>query len=129
MNALYEAWLKAKADEAQAVEIRRAIEDKITAELAIAADADGTITAKRDGYTIKATCRLNRKIDGDKLQELAAEHGLTLHLTSLFRWKPELSMKEWKAAAPDITAPLSGAITTTAGRPSYSIVKEDSNNG
>lgn len=127
--SIYQKWLSAKADEAAAIERRRVIEDQLTAMLELAPDAEGTTTAKRDGYVIKATCRLNRKIDSDKLQELAHDAGLTEHLASLFRWKPEISMKEWKAAAPTITGPLSGAITTTAGRPSYSITKEESNNG
>ena len=127
--SLYEKWLAAKAAENAAIEARRTIEDRLTAMLDLAPDAEGTTTAKRDGYVIKATCRLTRKVDGDKLQELAHDAGLTEHLASLFRWKPEISMKEWKAAAPNITGPLSGAITTTAGRPSYTITKEESNNG
>ena len=58
----------------------------------------------------------------DLLQELALESGIEqAHLSTLFRWKPELNMKEWKAAAPEITSALSGAITTTAGRPSFAI--------
>ena len=129
VDLLCQQWLTAKAAETVAVENRRKLEDEITAALELAADAEGTTTAKRDGYVIKATCRLNRKIDSDMLQGLAKENGLSEHLGSLFRWKPELSMKEWKAAAPEITGPLSGAITTTAGRPSYAITKEESNNG
>lgn len=124
-NALLcEQWLHAKKVEAEAVENRRKIEDELSAALTLAPDLDGTITRKEDGFVIKATGRLNRKIDADLLQNLATEHGLTEHLGSLFRWKPEISMKEWKAAAPEITGPLAGAITTTAGRPSYQIVKE-----
>lgn len=128
-SALYQAWMEAKREEEKAVEIRRRIEDELTELFDIAVDSEGTTTYHADGYAIKATRRLNRKIDGDKLQELARESGLTEHLASLFRWKPEISMKEWKAAAPNITGPLSGAITTTAGRPSYTITKEEENNG
>jgi hypothetical protein len=64
---------------------------------------------------------MNRKVDADKLQELAAEHGLSEHLGSLFRWSADINAAAWKAAAPTITAPLLGAITTTPGRPSFSI--------
>ena len=46
------------------------------------------------------------KVNSDKLQELAAEHGLTDHLPSLFRWKPEINMTVWKAADASITTPL-----------------------
>ena len=121
--SIYDDWLEAKRVETEAVEIRRAIEDKITAQLGLAPDAEGTTTRKEDGFIVKATCRLNRKIDGDMLQALAEANGLSEHLPHLFRWKPEIVMKEWKAAAPDITKPLQAAITTTAGRPSYTIEK------
>jgi len=129
IELLCEQWLNAKAKETEAVENRRRIEDELKAAMALADDAEGTFTRKDGGFVIKATARLTRKVDSEQLQALAAEHGLTEHLSSLFRWKPELSMKEWKAAAPEITGPLSGAITTTAGRPSFTIAKEESSNG
>ena len=129
IELLCEQWLNAKNAETVAVENRRRIEDELKAAMALADDAEGTFTRKDGGFIIKATARLTRKVDSEQLQALAAEHGLTEHLSSLFRWKPELSMKEWKAAAPEITGPLSGAITTTAGRPSFTIAKEDVENG
>jgi len=64
---------------------------------------------------------LNRKIDSGKLQDLAAEHGLSDHLSTLFRWKPELDMKSWRNADESITKPLLDAITTTPSRPSFAI--------
>lgn len=121
---LHLQWLAAKAAEAQAVETRREIEDQLTAQMGIKPDADGVTTIKVDGYVIKATSRLNRKIDADVLQELAAANGIDAHLSTLFRWKPEISMTAWKAASDDITGPLLPAITTTPGRPSFSITLE-----
>jgi hypothetical protein len=118
---LYKDWLEAKEDEREAQDRRRAIEDKLTAELCIENTADGSHTIKDDGYKIKVTTRMNRKINVEELQELAAEHGLTEHLSSLFRWKPDVNVKEWKAAAQEITAPLMAAITTEPGRPSFAI--------
>jgi hypothetical protein len=55
------------------------------------------------------------------VQELAAEHGLTDHLSTLFRWKPEINMAIWKASDERITRPLAGAITAKPGRPSFTI--------
>jgi hypothetical protein len=64
-------------------------------------------------------------VDSEKLQELAAEAGLTDHLSTLFRWKPEIEMKAWKATDPSITSALADAITVTPGRPSFTItIKE-----
>ena len=49
------------------------------------------------------------------MQELAAEFGLTEHLASLFRWKPEINMAVWKATDEAITKPLAAAITAKPG--------------
>ena len=57
----------------------------------------------------------------DKVQELAAEHGLTDHLSTLFRWKPELNMAIWKSSNESITRALAPAITAKPGRPSFTI--------
>ena len=121
LSSLASAWLNAKDIEAKAIAHRREIEDKMKSLIGVPDALDGTETVKPDGYIIKVTGRINRKINADKLQELASEAGLTEHLSSLFRWKPELNMKEWRNASPDITGKLSAAITTTAGRPSFSI--------
>lgn len=112
-------WLEAKEAEAAATARRREIEDQMIAELG--EQKEGSHTHKLDGFAIKITTRMNRKIDGDKLQELAAENGLSDHLSALFRWKPEINASAWKNAADNITRPLSAAITTEPGRPSFAI--------
>lgn len=117
----YQDWINAKANEAAATKARRAIEDRLVKALGIPETLDGTMNAEADGFKIKIEGRINRKVNADKLQELAAEHGLGEHLSSLFRWKPELNMALWKAADKAITAPLLDAITATAGRPSFTI--------
>jgi len=119
--SLYQQWLDAKETERQAAEARRQIEDKLITELGITETDEGSRTVKADGYKVKVTCRMNRSIDADALQEIAAECGLTQHLGDLFRWKPDLNAKAWKEADQSITAPLLAAITTKPGRPSFSI--------
>ena len=122
--SLYDDWIKAKADEAEATKRRRGIEDLLVKAFDIPENHEGTKNLEADGFKIKIEGRINRKINSEKLQELAAEHGLTAHLSSLFRWKPEINATVWKAASPEITTPLLDAITATAGRPSFTIVKE-----
>jgi hypothetical protein len=121
---LYQQWLDAKAAEKAAMDDRRTIEDQLVKALSISKNLDGTQNVQDDGYKIKIVGRLDRKVNSDKLQDLAAEHGLTDHLSSLFRWKPEINASAWKSADPRITAPLLEAITTTNGRPSFTITKE-----
>lgn len=118
---LSQLWLDAKEAESVAVERRRQLEDELARLLAVNPASEGQETTDLGDYKVKVTCRMTRKVDADLLQDLALNAGLSDHLPDLFRWKPELNMKEWKSASPEITSALSGAITTTAGRPSFSI--------
>ena len=122
--SLYQRWLEAKKMETLAIAERRDLEDQMAAQFALPKDLDGTIKIEESGYTIRMEGRINKKIDADKLQVLAAEAGLSEHLSSLFRWKPEINAKNWNAAAEVVTKPLLGAITSTAGRPTFTITKE-----
>jgi hypothetical protein len=124
MMNLYQQWIDAKEAEKAAMDLRRVLEDELVAELGIPKTLDGTQNIEADGYKVKVIGRLDRKVNSDKLQDLAAEFGLTQHLSSLFRWKPEVNATAWKSADPLITAPLQDAITTTNGRPSFTITKE-----
>lgn len=122
---LHLRWLEAKESERAAVEKRRLIEDELVSSLKVDANHEGVTSETIEGYQVKVTCRIDRKVDADMVQELAAEHGLSEHLASLFRWKPELNMSAWKAADESITRPLAGAITAKPGRPSFTITKKD----
>ena len=123
---IQEQWLIAKESERMAIELRRQLEDKMIAEFG-ASNNEGTRTISVRGmndYEIKIVTRFTRKVDSDLLQEIAAEHDLSAHLPNLFRWKPEINAKAWDKASDEITKPLMRAITTTPGRPSFSITKE-----
>ena len=114
-------WLIAKQAEADAIANRRSIEDQLASITNVSADLDGTETLEVGQYTVKIVGRIDRKVDADKLQEIAIEHGLTDHLSSLFRWKPEINATAWKQADPAIVRPLADAITAKPGRPSFKI--------
>jgi hypothetical protein len=122
--SIYQQWLDAKAAETAAIKTRRDLEDAMVKTFGVAETLEGTLNFDADTYKVKIEGRINRKINADKLQELAAENGLSDHLASLFRWKPEINAFAWKAAKPEITTPLLDAITATPGRPSFTITKE-----
>lgn len=126
LSELSKAWLDLKEAERLATERRREVEDTMMSLIGIPESLEGTETVPMDeGMTIKIVGRMNRKVDTDKLQEIAAEHGLSEHLHDLFRWKAEINTAIWKATNDNITKPLMEAITTVPGRPSFSItVKE-----
>jgi hypothetical protein len=125
--SIYAEWIAAKEAERQAVEYRRALEDQMAVAFDVREDLDGTANFEDGGYRVKIVGRINRTVDGDLLQELAAEHDLSQHLADLFRWKPEVNAKTWSAAADSITRPLSAAITARPGRPSFTITKKEEN--
>ena len=125
MNELAQMWLRAKQVEKDAIEDRRDIEDHIKKLARISENLDSTETVEPGQYVIKIAGRIDRKVDGEKVQELAAEFGLTDHLAKLFRWKPELNMAIWKATDATITGPLAGAITAKPGRPSFKIIPKE----
>ena len=121
IEPLAQSWIEAKETEKNAVEVRRDIEDQLIKILSIKEDQEGTDSYEVGEYSVKIVGRLNRKVDADKIQDLAAENGLVEHLQSLFRWKPEINMAIWKASDERITRPLAGAITAKPGRPSFTI--------
>tara|TARA_R100001244_G_scaffold116561_1_gene86663 strand:- start:87 stop:467 length:381 start_codon:yes stop_codon:yes gene_type:complete len=125
IDDLAQNWLDAKSAEQAATERRREIEDKLLSLAGIAENMEGTENVETDGsYKIKITGRMSRKVDADRIQDIAAEEGSTEHLSSLFRWKPELNMTAWKNADKSITDPLLGGITTKPGRASFQITQE-----
>jgi len=125
MMNIYQQWQDAKAREAEATAERREIEDQMVAQFNVPSTLDKTANFEADGYKVKIEGRINRRINSDKLQEIAIEHGLMAHLECLFRWKPEINAAVWKSTDPAITTPLLDAITSTPGRPSFTIVKKD----
>lgn len=118
---LPEAWLRAKEAERMAVEERRRIEDQLLSLIGVPETLEGTQNVEQDGFKVKITGRMNRKVDTDALQDLARAEGLEKFLTTLFRWSADLSLSAWKATDKSITEKLAPAITTTPGRPSFQI--------
>jgi len=121
MKELALKWLEAKKYEQMATDTRRALEDEMTALLKIPESLDGVSNNKIDGFVIKVTGRIDKKVNSELLQELAFENGLSDHLSSLFRWTPTINASVWNKATDDIKKPLMGAITAKPGRPTYKI--------
>lgn len=125
INNLARLWAIYKEEEVKAIKNRREIEDELSKILEINHAQEGMVVLDTDKFEIKVQTRMTRKVDADKLQEIAAEHDLSKHLSTLFRWKADIDMKSWKASEPEVTTLFSQAVTTTAGRPSYTITKEE----
>lgn len=121
IDDLAAAWEEAKNAERAAVEKRRILEDQMKLMLKIEETEEGTVKHDSKRFTIKAICRINRKIDSEKLLDIANQADLADHLHVLFRWTPELNMSAWKDADDDVKRAFSAAITANPGRPSFTI--------
>jgi hypothetical protein len=127
LQKLSAEWIDAKNAEKEATDRRRLIEDEIVRLLEILETDDRNIKLAIGDYNLRITCRINRKVDGDLAQEIAAENGMEEFLPMLFRWKPELSMSAWDAVGDNVKQLFLRAITATPGRPSFSITMEKQN--
>lgn len=125
LNDLAMSWLFAKQEEKDAVEARRLIEDEMAKICDISQTDEMSLTVKAGDCDIKIVTRLARKVDSDLAQEIAAENDLDGYLPILFRWKPEINMSAWKSADERIRSALAPAITTTPGRPSFTVTKKE----
>jgi hypothetical protein len=123
-GSLEHAWLCAKGDEEEARARRLEIEEALLAKHQVDANRDGTVEIVEG---LKITCRITRKVDADRLQEIAAENGLSEHLSTLFRWKPDIDARAWKAAHRDITSVLEQAIESRPSKPSFSYKQKTEN--
>ena len=106
IETLTKEWTIAKMEESAATSYRRQIEDKLVKHFRIAEQFEGTDNREVGQYVVKIEGRMNRKVNADKLHELAVANGLEEHLSSLFRWKPEIASAAWKATDISITNKL-----------------------
>lgn len=121
VDKLTSDWIKYKEAERLAVEARRECEDALIEALRVKTTDEGTQNFEVNGNVVKVVNRFVRKVDADKLQQIAIETGYQALLSELFRWKPEINMPKWKSTSTDVTGLFNAAITTSVGRPSFSI--------
>ena len=126
LDELAERWINYKEAEKTAVECRREIEDEIARKVSFPETFEGTENVVQVGspFAIKIEGRVNRTVNADKLLMIAHETGNEEHLSTVFRWKPEINMTVWKATDESITKPFAAAITAKPGRPSFTITRK-----
>jgi hypothetical protein len=119
LKNLSEQWLEAKTLERDAAERRRVLEDQMRRCLKIEDAEEGTVSSVVGNYKIKASCRINRKIDPEQFLMLANES--KIEVQDFTRWKCELVMSAWKKQPEFVQQVLSRAITTEPGRATFSV--------
>ncbi len=125
MNSLYAQWLELKRCEDEAKRLRLLVEAEMSQ--GIPDEWEGSKTWEDGPYKIKASRKHNRKVDGGRVRDISAQFGLEEYTNTLFRWKPEIDAKAWKAADETVTKLFSDAITTTPGKVGFVVeeIKEE----
>jgi len=114
-------WVTYKFAESVAVDARRECEDAMVEFYGFNPQYEGTQNFEAGDLKVKVVSKMSRTVDSDKLQEIAAENGLSDELPRLFRWKADINSAAWKTATEQMRDVLSGAINTKSGRPTFSI--------
>lgn len=124
IESLLSDWAGFKEAETVATRKRREIEDKLHDLLGH--NGLGSKTFKAPGnYKVTITNSVRREIDNDKLQDIAADNGMTKHLRELFRWKPSIDLAAWQSAPPQVKDILEEAITNRPSRPQFKITRTE----
>lgn len=122
---LCEEWRAYKLAERHSVEARRQCEDRIAELYRLNPQAEGTVNYEHGEYKVKIVSKITRSVDSDLLQEIAAEHGYTAKLSTLFKWKADINSKFWGAETDEVKKTLSAAITSKPSRPTFTIDKKE----
>jgi hypothetical protein len=126
LRSLCSEWINAKEAEREAAIKLKEVEDKLITFLNVDLSIDGTTRVIDGDISLKVTTRLSRIIDTSRLKELAEERDLNEHLSTLFRWNPEVNLKSWRDADEKVTEPLRDAIAIAPTRPAIAItIKPD----
>jgi len=117
LETLARRWRRAKSIEKKMNDLRRAIEDTICANIEIGQRSKFNAGLYDVGVSISETV----KIDGEILQDVAADAGLEGELSRLFRWKPELEKSVWKKAPKEIKDAFAPAVKFQNQRPTFKV--------
>lgn len=118
-QGVYRRWLELKIQEDSLKAERAALEERMAE--GIPEDWEGSKTWSDGPFKVKATRRMNCKVDADMLVVVAKDRGYNEYLETLFRWKPEIKAKEWREAAPEVRGAFEAAIVTTPGKVRFTI--------
>ena len=123
---LFERWILAKKEEERARDLRREVEDQLLNHFEIRPDLDGTESFEEGAYKVRIIGRINRKVDTEAVQIIAAEEEIDWPtLKRAFRWKAEINKREFMKLPESVSGALSAAITATPGRASFKIEKQE----
>lgn len=117
-----EALIQAKAAEQQAQQARLVAELEVL-DLLGEIDGEGTTKFEAGNYKLTVRTSMNRTVDKDELARIAPQVPEAI-AKRLFRWKPELDLKELRfvqSNEPELYGLIAQAITMKSAKPSITV--------
>ncbi len=121
INELVATLYEAKQTELAAKEIRVALEADLAKAIGVPDDWEGCMTKQAGAYKVKLDRRMNVKIDGNRLRDIAEANNMTGVMETCFRWKPELNKREWKQTGSEVKKIFAPAMEVTPGKASFTV--------
>jgi hypothetical protein len=119
LSELIAARIAAKRAEDEAVQARRDIDAQLAELLKDAQKPEGAISQKVDGYKLTVTYKLDRKVDAEELTK--SWDKLPIDVQTAFKWKPELSVSEFRKLEDKAANSAARFFTTKEASPSIKI--------
>jgi hypothetical protein len=121
LGVLLEQWYAAKQEAAEAqkkIERERELRAAVFS-LAFPSPKEGTNSLDiGSGYTLKATYKLDRKVDDEAAQALIAEQAWT---GNFFKWKADLNVKKYKELPEEQRLVLDAVLTVKPASPTIEV--------
>ncbi len=109
--------LKAQMENVKAED--NAIVQQLNEALGLDLQNDRTQNFQIDDLKLKATPKINRRVDSERLKALLADDPDAQRFADIFKTKFELLNGKWKKLAPDEQLIFSDCITETPGKTEY----------
>lgn len=101
-------------------QLHRARRLEIEQELLALLDKPETHEGTEELAGLKVGYKMSQKVDAKELWEVAERANIPeTRIREIFRWKPEVDAREWKAATEQERGALSRAITIKPAKPSF----------
>lgn len=118
-SAVINEWLELKQQIETLSSQERALRIKIT-EAVLAGKEEGSKTSTIDGIKLTATAVVNYNIDKEELDLI--KDSLTDEELACLRYKPEVTLKNFRKLDPERTYQLFRAVSTSKGLPQLKVV-------
>jgi hypothetical protein len=119
LQSIIEARIQAKRAEDEAIKVRRELDAQLADLLKDPNKQEGSVSQKVEGYKVTVVYKLDRKVDGDELQN--SWDKIPAEVQKAFKWSPTLSVSAYRELDDKAQKIVTKYVTTKEATPSVKI--------